>query len=194
MRKLLLFAAVLLAITAVSGRAQASGHIYLLRGLAGVFSTGLDVLDEKLVQRGYNATVHPHDFYNSLAEEAARLQKSGSPIIIMGHSLGADAAIYMAEKMKTLGAPVALVVTFGPTTNLVAPSNVHQVVNYYTGSTLVSKGPGFRGSISNINLNSAPDINHMNIEKSNRLHASVISKIQAIAGRQRRVSPSAAVQ
>ncbi len=195
MRKAFLFAAVLLAITAVSGRAQASGHIYLLRGLAGIFSTGLDVLDEKLVQRGYNATVHPYDFYNSLAEEAARLQKSGKgPIIIMGHSLGADAAIYMAEKMKTLGAPVALVVTFGPTTNLVAPSNVTQVVNYYTGNTLVSKGPGFKGSISNINLNSAADINHMNIEKSSRLHASVISRVQAIAGRQRRASPSAAIQ
>ena len=85
MRKTLLFAAVLLAITALSGRAQASGHIYLLRGLAGIFSTGLDVLDEKLVQRGYNAAVHSYDFYNSLAEEAARLQKSGKgPIIIMG--------------------------------------------------------------------------------------------------------------
>jgi pimeloyl-ACP methyl ester carboxylesterase len=124
-RKSLLFAAVLLAITALSGRAQASGHIYLLRGLAGIFSTGLDVLDEKLLQRGYIVTIHPYDFYNSLAEEAARLQKSGKgPIIIMGHSLGADAAIYMAEKMKKLGAPVALVVAFGPTTNLVAPSNV----------------------------------------------------------------------
>ena len=112
----------------------------------------------------------------------------------MGSEMCIRDSIYMAEKMKTLGAPVALVVTFGPTTNLVAPSNVHQVINYYTGNTLVSKGPGFRGSISNINLNSAPDINHMNIEKSNRLHASVISKIQAIAGRQRRASPSAAVQ
>ena len=49
MRKSLLFAAVLLAITALSGRAQASGHnthIYLLKGLAGIFSTGLGVLDE----------------------------------------------------------------------------------------------------------------------------------------------------
>jgi hypothetical protein len=72
-RKSLLFAAVLLAITALSGRAQASGHIYLLRGLAGIFSTRLDVLDEKLLQRGY---IHPYDFYNSLAEEAARLQKA----------------------------------------------------------------------------------------------------------------------
>jgi thioesterase domain-containing protein len=123
-----LFALILLGVSVVSGGAQASGHIYLLRGLAGIFSTGLDVLDEKLV--GYSATVRPHDFYNSLAQEAARLQKSGKgPIIIMGHSLGADAAIYMAEKMKTLGASVALIVTFGPTTNLVAPSNVAQVIN-----------------------------------------------------------------
>src|SRR5262249_15483093 len=164
---------------ALSGRAQASGHIYLLKGLADIFPTGLDVLDEKLVQRGYNATVHPYDLYNSLAEEAARLQKSGKgPIIIMGQSLGADAAFYMAEKMKTLGAPVAVVVTFWPTTNLVAPSNAGEVVNYYTVNILVSKGAGFKGSISNINLNSAADINHLSIEKSNRLHASVISRIR----------------
>ena len=122
MRNSWLFALILLGVSVVSGGAQASGHIYLLRGLAGIFSTGLDVLDEKLV--GYS------DFYNSLAQEAARSQKSGKgPIIIIGHSLGADAAIYMAEKMKTLGASVALIVTFGPTTNLVAPSNVAQVIN-----------------------------------------------------------------
>ena len=193
MRNSWLFALILLGVSVVSGGAQASGHIYLLRGLAGIFSTGLDVLDEKLV--GYSATVHPHDFYNSLAQEATRLQKSGKgPIIIIGHSLGADAAIYMAEKMKTLGASVALIVTFGPTTNLVAPSNVAQVINQDTGTTLVTKGPGFRGSISNVNLNSAADINHLNIEKSNRLHANIISKIQTIVGAQRCASPSAAVQ
>ena len=212
MRKSLLFVVVSIGLSALSGNAQASGHIYLLRGLAGIFSTGLDALDEKLVQRGYNATVHGYDYYEGLAKEAAQLQKSGKgPIIIMGHSLGADAAIFMAEKMKTLGAPVALVVTFGPTVNLVAPSNVSQVINYYTGNTLVAKGPGFKGAISNVNLNSAPDINHLNIEKSNRLHASVISKIQTIAGHGRanpivghrrespiagqgRASPAAAVQ
>jgi hypothetical protein len=110
-------------------------------------------------------------------------KKSGKgPIIIIGHSLGADAAIFMAEKMKAAGARVALVVTVGPTMNLTAPSNVSQVVNYYTGNTLVTRGSGFKGTISNVNLNAAPDINHLNIEKSNRLHASVISKIQTIAG------------
>lgn len=173
-----LFIALFIGLTAFSGSAQASGHIYLLRGLAGIFSTGLDTLDEKLLQRGYAATIHSHDSYDLLAAEAARLQKSGKgPIIIIGHSLGADAAIFMAEKMKAAGARVALIVTFGPTMNLVAPSNVSQVVNYYTGNTRVTKGPGFKGAISNINLNAAPDINHLNIEKSNRLQASVISKI-----------------
>jgi len=179
---------------AVSGSAQASGHIYLLRGLAGIFSTGLDTLDEKLLQRGYASTVHSHDSYEALAAEATRFQKNGKgPIIIIGHSLGADAAIFMAEKMKSAGARVALIVTFGPTMNLVAPSNVSQVINYYTGNTLVTKGPGFKGAISNINLNAASDINHLNIEKSNRLQANVISKIQAIAGRGH-FDPSASAQ
>lgn len=194
MRISLLFAVIFVGLASLPGSAQASGHIYLLRGLAGIFSTGLDVLDEKLIQRGYTATIHSHDSYEALAAEAVRLQKSGrGPIIIIGHSLGADAAIFMAEKMKAAGAPVALVVTFGPTINLVAPSNVSQVINYYTGNTLVAKGPGFRGTISNVNLNAALDINHLNIEKSSRLHASVISRIQTIAG-QAHVGRAAVVQ
>ena len=189
MRKSLLSAAVFIAFLLSSGNANASGHIYLLRGLGGIFSTGLDILDQKLVQRGFTATVHGHLDYEELAREAARLQKSGKgPIVIMGHSLGADAAIFMADKMKSLGAPVALVVTFGPTMNLVAPSNVSQLINYYTGNTVVSKGPGFRGTISNVDLNGAADINHLNVEKSNRLHASVISKVQMIVGRGRAAS------
>ena len=184
MRLSQLFACLFVGTTILSGNAQASGHIYLLRGLAGIFSTGLDDLDGKLLRRGYTATIHSHDSYNSLAAEAARLQKSGKgPIIIIGHSLGADAAIYMAESMKAAGAPVALVVTFGPTVNLTAPSNVSRVVNYYTGNTVVTKGPGFHGTISNINLNSASDINHLNIEKSSRLHADVMAKIQMLVGR-----------
>ena len=171
--------------------------------MAGVFSTGLDILDQKLIQRGLTATVHGHLDYEELASEAARLQKSGKgPIIIMGHSSGADAAISMAEKMKTLGAPVALVVTFGPTIDLVAPSNVSQVINYYFGSAPVAKGPGFRGTISNVDLSGAADINHLNVEKIDRLHASVIAKVQALLGhgraeritRQGRASPAAAVQ
>jgi alpha-beta hydrolase superfamily lysophospholipase len=197
LRKSFLLGVILIAFSSLFGSANASGHIYLLKGLAGVFSTGLDVLDQKLIQRGYSATVHSYLSSEELAAEAARLQKSGNgPIIIMGHSSGADAAVSMAEKMKTLGAPVALVVTFGPTINLVAPSNVSQVINYYFGTLPVAKGPGFRGTISNVDLSGDADINHLNVEKIDRLHASVIAKVQALLGRGRaaRASPAAAVQ
>jgi hypothetical protein len=159
LRKSLLFAAIFIAFSSLCGNANASGHIYLLKGLAGIFSTGLDVLDQKLIQKDYSATVHSYLSYEELAAEAARLQKSGKgPIIIMGHSSGADAAISMADIMKTLGAPIALVVTFGPTTNLVAPSNVSQVINYYFGTIPVASGPGFRGTISNVDLSGDADI------------------------------------
>jgi hypothetical protein len=63
LRKSLLFAAIFVAFSSLSGNANASGHIYLLKGLAGVFSTGLDVLDQKLIQQGYSASVHSHPSY-----------------------------------------------------------------------------------------------------------------------------------
>jgi pimeloyl-ACP methyl ester carboxylesterase len=176
-----LLAAVFVGLATLSGTAHASGHVYLLKGFAGIFSTGLDTLDEELLRRGISATVHSYDDYDDLALEAARLERRGrGPVIIIGHSLGAEAAIYMADRMKAVGAPVALVVTFGPNGRLVAPSNVTRVVNYYLGGAIVSKGRGFRGTISNVNLDAASDINHFNIEKINRLHAKVIARIQSI--------------
>jgi hypothetical protein len=48
--------------------AHAAGHIYLLRGFAGIFSTGLDELGEMLTKRGYKATVHSYTEYPGLAE------------------------------------------------------------------------------------------------------------------------------
>jgi len=189
-RSFLRFAALLTALTAFSGHAQAGGHIYLLRGLANVFSTGLDSLGDKLEKLGYSVTVHSAGAAASLGLEAARLQKSGKgPIIIIGHSIGANAAISMAETMKDEGASVALIITFGPTFDMLVPSNVSRVINYYQTGAIVTgigkKGKGFHGSIANINVSSDTDINHFNIEKIARLHAKVIAAVGSIAGRKR---------
>jgi hypothetical protein len=180
--------AVLICLIVISGNARAAGHVYLLKGLLGVFSTGLITLGDELRRRGYNATVHDSSESDTLAVEAARLQKSGmGPIIIVGHSLGANAAISMAERMKSEGASVDLIVTFGPTYDMSVPSNVSRIINYYQSGAIVSgtgrKGPGFHGSISNINLGSESDINHFNIEKIERLHAKVIAAVRSVAGR-----------
>ena len=184
MRIGLLFAATFVGLTALSGSAEASGHIYLLKGFAGVFSTGLDTLAEQLRSRGYSATVESYSDADSLGVEAAKLQKSGKgPIVIIGHSLGADATIPMAEKMRQEGATVALIVTFGPDYQQLAPSNVARVINYYQGTSIIGRGRGFKGTISNIDLDGAADVNHFNIEKIARLHAKVIGQIQMIFGR-----------
>jgi len=156
-------------------------HIYLLKGFANVFSTGLDTLQEKLTKRGYTATVHSYDDYESLGVQAAKLQRDGKgPIIIIGHSLGADTAFSMAEAMK--GAPVALVVLFGPDRSMTVPANVARVMSFATGSVTISKARGFKGTIANMSTAGDPSINHFNIEKIDRLHSKVIAEIGAITG------------
>jgi hypothetical protein len=88
--------------------------------------------------------------------------------------------------MKNLGAPVALLVLFGPTIDLVIPSNVRQVVNYYQSNSAwrgkAIKGPGFHGSIANINLDRAEDVTHFNIEKLDRLQNQAMARITAHTG------------
>lgn len=184
-----LVAACVAALTITSSTAQAGGYVYALRGLINVFSYGMDEMIAKCKRRGIQASAHGHGEYPTLAIEAAAKVKSGKgPIIIIGHSYGADAAVSMANQMKKLGAPVALLVLYGPTVDpLPIPSNVRSVVNYYQTTTAAwrakaVKGPGFSGSINNINLDKADDVTHFNIEKLDRLQNQAMSRIVALTG------------
>jgi thioesterase domain-containing protein len=179
-----LFGAVFLFCFASLQPAEAAGHVYLLRGFAGIFSTGLDELGVMLTQRGYKATVHSYTEYQGLAEQAAAEQKSGrGPIVIIGHSFGAEAAISMAGEMKKRGATVALIVSFAPTVRLATPSNVRQVVNYYQGDVPISKQSRSGGQIANVNLTDRADVNHFNIEKIQRFQRQVLARVQALMPR-----------
>jgi hypothetical protein len=171
----------LVCLTFSSPSALAATHIYLLKGFANVFSTGLDSLADALVAHGYKAETYNHMEAGELAVEAAKQQKADKgAVIIIGHSLGADAAVSMAEAMKQEGANVLLLVTFGPDYRQAAPSNVANVLNYYQGKSIIVGGRGFKGTIINVNLNKSDGINHFNVEKIERLHAKVIAKIQAL--------------
>lgn len=188
-RKGWFLAACLAALTITSDAAQAGGHVYALRGLINVFSYGMDTMVDKCKKRGIPASAHGHGEFVTLAAEAAAKVKSGKgPIIIIGHSYGADAAVSMANEMKKLGAPVALLVLYGPTVEpLLIPSNVRSVVNYYqtTNAAWRAKavpGPGFTGSINNVNLDKADDVTHFNIEKLDRLQNQAMTRIVALTG------------
>ena len=198
MRKGWLVAAFSAALSITSNTAHAGGHVYALRGLINVFSYGMDEMVAKSKRRGIPASAHSHAEYHSLAAQAAALVKSGKgPIIIVGHSYGADAAVFMAEEMRKLGAPVALLVLYGPTIDpLGIPSNVRSVVNYYQTNNPAWRakavpGPGFRGSIKNVNLDKATDVTHFNIEKVGRLQDQAMSRIAALTGTGRAIATDA---
>jgi pimeloyl-ACP methyl ester carboxylesterase len=172
--------------------AEPRAHVYLLRGLMNIFSLGMDTLSDELNRRGVYATVDNHADWEDLADQAAAKYKAGTegPIIIIGHSLGADAAMEMAAYLGRRGVPVALVVLFDGTDASSASSNVGRVLNL-TKHYYVSRGPGFRGSISNVDLSNDADIDHLNIDKSPRLHARVIGEVLGIVGTRRMPGPGA---
>jgi hypothetical protein len=167
------------------GMAQSRAHVYLFRGLADVFSTGMNTLADELNARGIYATAHSHTDWQSIADKAAADYKSGKegPIILIGHSLGADAVMEMADYLGDKGVPVALVVPFDGTQSFPAPGNVARVLNFTQRDyAYMRPGPGFRGTLSNIDLSSDPGIGHLNIDEVPQLHARVIAEVLAIVG------------
>ncbi|MGR7995249.1 thioesterase domain-containing protein [Xanthobacter sp. ZOL 2024] len=186
-----LFAALFLTIAVRPAAAQGTPHVYLMRGLANVFSYGLDDLAAKLNARGIPATVYEYGQWQSLADMASAESRAHGrfPIVVVGHSLGADAAIQMAERLTALGTPPTLVVTFDPVGVNTVGAASGRFVNYYQSNNGYGKrltaGPGFRGKLINRNLDQVAAIDHFNIEKSPQLHSEVVSQVRALGVRRK---------
>jgi hypothetical protein len=165
------------------------GRVYLLRGLLNVFSLGMDELAAKLERRGVSAGVYEYGGWDSICQEAAaRYRAGGGPIILVGHSLGADAVVDMSNRLGQMGIPVALVVAFDPT----APSTLNgrttsSFINYYQSDNGIGRpihrGRGFHGHLSNIDLRKHTEFGHASIDKSAMLHNAVIGRVMGLVGR-----------
>jgi hypothetical protein len=49
-------------------------------------------------------------------------------------------------------------------------------------------GPGFHGTLANVDVSSDPSIDHINIDKSPRLHARVVAEVLAVVGNHKATS------
>jgi pimeloyl-ACP methyl ester carboxylesterase len=179
----------------VAGTAQARAHVYLLRGLMNIFSLGMDSLAEELSKRGVYATVSNHSEWQSLADQAASNYKAGKedPIILIGHSLGADAVMQMAAYLNRKNIPVALVVPFDGTESYSTPANVGRLVNLTQRKYAhMRPGPGVHDSLANVDVSGDPSIDHISIDKSPRLHARAISEVLAVIKGHRVAGPNGA--
>ena len=177
------------------GTVRWTAHVYLLRGLMNVFSLGMDELAAKIRAQGIVATVHNHADYEELADAAARNYKAGEegPIIIIGHSLGADASVHMANRLGALGVPVKLVVPFDPVNPTTAGANIARVVNLYISNGVgrsVAPGTGFRGVLENIDLKGRVDLGHMSIDNSSQLQQQVLGYVLAAVRSERNEGPA----
>jgi alpha-beta hydrolase superfamily lysophospholipase len=182
------------ALWATPGMAQPRAHVYLFRGLADVYSLGMNTLADELNARGVYATAHSHTDWKPIADKAAADYKAGkeAPIILIGHSLGADAVMEMADYLGDKAVPVALAVPFDGTQSFPVPGNVGRVINFTQRDyAYMRPGAGFRGSLSNVDLSADRSIDHVTIDKSPRLHARVISEVLAIVGGHRIAAPAA---
>ena len=161
------------------------GEVYLLRGFGDVFSRGLDQLAESLSADGIEAHVVSHGQWRMVLRDILQdRQRSGArPIVLVGHSLGANAAIQIAEELQKRHIAVQYLVTLAATSPDPVPSNVRRADNLYFrtngwGEPLVPAA-GFRGSLRNLDFSNADGVGHFNIDKQPDVQRELLSNIES---------------
>lgn len=166
-------------------------QVILVRGLANIFSTGLDKLGEKLEDRGITPRVVGLGSPEKRAATIAANYRAGNgrgAVVLVGHSYGADEAMRIARALRAERVPVDLLVTFDPTISGPVSANVRRAVNYHTTNEglwgPVKPAQGFKGQLLNINVGKGEGsetgerVNHFNVEKADKLHDTAINEIR----------------
>lgn len=165
------------------------GQALLLRGIADL-STGMDELAGRLAEAGYLAEVHNHLAGHELAERCIAEARAGRllrPLAVIGHSLGADAALALAGALGAAGVETDLVVTFDPVWTGAVPPGPRRVLNVFQGADVwgrpLSPAPGFAGRLDNVDLRGLRGVHHFNMDKDPALHAEVLAALAAVTPR-----------
>ena len=168
-----------------------AGDVVLIRGGFNVFSGGLDLMAAKLAKRGIKAKVAKHTQAQSIAASIIANQKKygRKPVILVGHSWGANTLLEVAEILKKKRIRIAYAATFAATNPGRAPNNIRKLTNYYFKKDgwgkVIRPGRGFRGRLKNIDMSTSSSVNHFNIEENPKLQRQVINNIRRFLKRNR---------
>ena len=144
----------------------------------------MDQLAAQIARNGIDASVYNHSVEETVVGTIVQKYRAvdHGPYILVGHSLGADAVMVMAQQLNAQGVPVALVVPFDGTESYTAPANVSCVVNLTQRKYAYTQaGAGFHGKLSNVDVSSDTSIDHVTIDKSARLQAMALKEIMQAA-------------
>lgn len=169
-------------------------EVVLLRGLFNIFSLGMDELAAKFGP-GITAEVSNHTSWSAIAEELierVRAKRGPRRLVLVGHSLGGNDIFALAARLGEAGVTVDLMVPIDPTNPALPTPNVRRVVNYFQSNNgwgaPVANGPR-RGQVVNADLATNrrdlahPDVGHVSIDKSDRLHREIVTMVRDLARR-----------
>ncbi len=173
-------------------------HAFAIRGLAGgapfYFSGGMDVLAGRLTLIGVPCSVHdqgsflrPYGEVPRIFDAALRAAQGGARPVLIGHSMGADAALKIAVLLGARGVTVPLVVCFDPTSFRLlfgpppVPKNVERAICFYQKMTPLGRGTlragaGFAGAL----IQERHDRIHSRLDDDPALQARVVAEVETL--------------
>ena len=173
-----------------AARADEVTRVYLFRGVLNIFSLGLDEIADKLEARNVQVTVLNHSSTSSARMEilaGGTARRPGTrPLVLVGHSLGANAVMRLANSLNEENIKVNLVITLDPTNGGPLSPNVRRYINYHFSDEKLSGFPGtpaaVRRRVRDINLReyetvSGEALGHFNMDSSEKLQQEIITGI-----------------
>ncbi len=175
------------------------GQVHTMLGGLGIFSKGMNTLRHSVDQR-FHIPAYSTIWYN--AGHVTRFivnryyqQKKHEPIILIGHSLGANDQIKVARNLNKVGIPVALLITVDPVSQTIVPPNVKKAINFYktgyvpmfSGLKLRAADPA-RTAVENINADQLMNIhvNHFTIDKNPVIQEMILEQIKKVVANETR--------
>ncbi len=160
------------------------GEVYLMRGLANIFSLGLDQYGKELSGRGIENCVFNHSHWQSIVNdivERSYRNAVSEPIMIVGHSLGAGVAPKMATSLARHNIAVAYVAMLDPVEPTQVGGEVEEIINYYlpkkNKDNKLYASSDFAGELDNVHPGKFGDIDHFNIDENRNLKGVILTKI-----------------
>jgi hypothetical protein len=158
-------------------------QIYLIRGLFGVFSTGMDQMAAQFKAQGYsNVSLWSWTDVDQITHDIVAGHRDGDNayVVLIGHSLGSNAVVQVADRLATAGIAVDLAVTFDITEGLQVPLNVLRFENFYQNNGFgrpALEPAGFPGQFNNVNLSGDSRLSHGNIDNAPQLQQVVMQQV-----------------
>lgn len=161
-------------------------RVLLLRGWFGVFSTGLDTMADTLKANGINAEVAGHLYWETAVADIIQERAEGKvrPLVLVGHSQGANNVIDMARELQAHNIQVDLLVTLAPFMQHPVPANVLHAIDYYQSpgwGAPLEPGNGFHGVLQNVNMDGNWGATHMNVDKNAQVQSAILREVVALA-------------